>query len=306
MATEVWYDRKLVGSMIIVLLVAVLLFYGIPYLQEQMRVIKPPKPPAYAYTSDLTVLFKVMDDTTSSLITADIKPAFYTVGTDPFSYTFVGSPIAAAAYDSVKGYWTTILDMGAYTAVVTDEATTKTKYPAKVAVSVPGTNETDMEVMLSPAMLHMIQRATPSITYTIYAYNSTSGAYDISVTNINVTLYEKWQIEYRFSIAGLNKIIKAGRLYLTTYTGLTVQSATLDGTPVSVYTDTDSSDDGLVGNYIIFPDWQAGTHYLTVYLVKTGSPSAGTYTLTLFEYYECLNPVFRWWTDETADISVVT
>jgi hypothetical protein len=302
---EVWYDKKLVGSMVIVLLVAVALFYGIPWLQQQMAVYPPPTGVVYTYTRDLTVDFKVMDDSTASLVTADIKPLFFSAGTNPFAYTFLGSPSAAATYDSTKGLWTTVLSMGSYVALVTDNASSPTKYPIKVSVSVPGTNDTKMEVMLSPPMLHMVERATPSITSTIYAYNSGTGAYDISSVSINVTTYSKWQVDYRFTIAGVGKAIKGGRMYLTSYTGLTIAGAALDGTAVSVYTDTDSSDDGQVGNYIIFPDWTAGTHYLTIYIAKTGSPAAGTYTLTLFEYYECLQPALRWWTDETEGISVV-
>jgi hypothetical protein len=302
---EVWYDKKLVGSMVIVLLVAVALFYGIPWLQQQMAVYPPPGAAAYLYTRDLTVDFKVMDDSTASLLTGDIKPLFFSAGTNPFAYTFLGSPLTAATYDTTKGLWTTVLSMGSYLALVTDAATTPTKYPIKVSVSVPGTNDTKMEVMLSPSMLHMVERASPSITNTIYAYNSTSGAYDISATSIDVSAYSKWQVDYRFTIAGIGKAIKGGRIYLTSYTGLTVAGAALDGTAVSVYTDTDSSDDGLIGNYIIFPDWASGTHYLTIYIAKTGSPLAGIYTLTLFEYYDCLQPALRWWTDETEDIDVV-
>jgi len=303
---EIWYDKKLVGSMVIVLLVAVALFYGIPWLQQQMAVYKPLGGAAYLYTTGLTVDFKVMDDTPASLVTADVKPTFYSAGTNPFAYTFVGSPSAAATYDNTKGLWTTVLDMGSYVAVVTDEAASPTKYPIKVSVSVPGTNDTKMEVMLSPSMLHMVERATPSISNTMYAYNSTTGAYDITVTSINVTAYSKWQVDYRFSVAGLNKAIKGGRIYLTSYTGLTIAGAALDGTAVSVYTDTDSSDDGQVGNYIIFPDWASGTHYLTIYIAKTGTPAAGTYTLKLFEYYDCLQPALRWWTDVTSSITVTT
>jgi hypothetical protein len=303
---EIWYDKKLVGSMVIVLLVAVALFYGIPYLQQQMAVYPPPGAAAYLYTTDLTVDFKVMDDSTASLVAADVKPLFFSAGTNPFAYTFVGSPLAAATYDSTKGLWTTILSMGSYVVLVTDAAAAPTKYPIKVSVSVPGTNDTKMEVMLSPSMLHMVERATPTITNTIYAYNSATGAYDISVTNINVTAYSKWQVDYRFTIAGVGKAIKGGRMYLTSYTGLTIAGAALDGTAVSVYSDTDSSDDGQVGNYIIFPDWASGTHYLTIYIAKTGSPTGGTYTLKLFEYYDCLQPALRWWTDVTSSISVVT
>jgi hypothetical protein len=304
---ETWYDKKLVGSLLIVIIAAMLLYYGIPWLQQQMAVTKPTAGVvSYLYTKDLTVGFKIMDDTTSSLITSDVKPTFFSAGTNPFSYTFIGSPIAVATYDTTKGMWTTILSMGSYVALVTDEAAVKTKYPIMVSVSVPGTNDTKMEVVLNPAMLHMVQRASPSISSAIYAYNTATGAYDITVTNINVAEYDRWQVEYRFTVAGLNKAIKGGRIYLTAYPGLTIAGATLDGTQVPVYTDADSSDDGQVGNYVVFPDWTAGTHYLTIYLAKTGSPAAGTYTLKLFEYYNCLNPALRWWTDATASINVVT
>jgi hypothetical protein len=248
-----------------------------------------------------------MDDSTASLLASNIKPLFFSAGTNPFAYNFLGSALSAATYDSDKGLWTTVLSMGSYVVLVTDTAAAPTKYPIKVSVSVPGTNDTKMEVMLSPSMLHMVERATPSITSTIYAYNSTSGAYDISITgNMNVTAYSKWQVDYRFTIAGVGKAIKGGRIYLTSYTGLTIAGAALDGTAVSVYSDTDSSDDGLIGNYIIFPDWASGTHYLTIYIAKTGSPTGGTYTLTLFEYYECLQPALRWWTDKTSSITIVT
>ena len=299
-----WYDKKLLGTLIIVLVIAGLIIYA-PTIAQWFAIV-PPTPPtvSYTYTKDLTVGFKVMDDTTATLLTSDIKPLFFSAGTNPFSYTFIGSPLAAAVYDSTKAMWVTILNMGSYVAIVTDEASSKTKYPVKVSVSVSGTNDSKMEVPLNPAMLHMVQRASPTITSTIYAYNPASGAYDISQSNINRT-YSKWQIEYRFNIAGVGKMIKGGRIYLTAYPGLTVVAAVLDGASTPVYTDTDSSDDGLMGNYIIFPDWTAGTHYLTIYLAKTGSPATGTYTLKLFEYYECLQPALRWWTDQTRDISVV-
>jgi len=303
-----WYDKKLVGTGAIIAVIVVALFYGLPLLQQQMAITVPtPAQAGYLYTQDLTVNFKIMDDTSATPIASDVKPLFFSAGTNPFAYTFLGSPpVAAAAYDSTTGFWTTILSMGSYVALVTDEAGSKTMYPIMVSVSVPGTNNTEMEVMLSPSMLHMVERATPSISSAIYAYNTETGAYDTSVTEINVTAYSKWQVDYRFTIAGVGKAIKGGRIYLTSYTGLAVAGATLDGTQVPVYTDTDSSDDGQVGNYIVFPDWTAGTHYLTVYIAKTGTPAAGTYTLTLFEYYTCLQPALRWWTDQTSDIDVVS
>ncbi|RLI47118.1 hypothetical protein DRO69_01375 [Candidatus Bathyarchaeota archaeon] len=304
MSAEVWYEKKLLGTLIIAILFAAFIFY-LPTIVQYFRPARVVVP-TYLYTEDLTVGFKIMDDTTSSLITSDVSPKFFTVGTNPFAYAFVGTPIGAATYDSTEAEWIAILDAGSYVLLVTDEAASKTKYPVKVTVSVPGTNDTDMVVKLDPYMIHMVERATPSISTAIYAYNSSSGAYDISVSNLNVTAYSKWLVEARITVAGLNKIIKAGRIYLTQYTGITVATAYVDGAQASVYLDSDSSDDGMTGYYILFPDWTAGVHHVQIYLQKTGSPSAGTITLTLFEYYECLNPSLRFWTDETASISVVT
>ena len=302
MASE-WIDKRLVVSVVVAAIIIAFIIY-IPTIIQYLAVAPPTV--EYKYTTDLTVRFKVMDDTTGSVLTANVQPAFYSAGVDPFAYTFTGSPLTVGAYDSASGEWLTVLDMGTYTLVVSDTATTKTKYPEKVMVSVPGTNEDDMKVPLNPYMIHMVERATPTITHSIYAYNETSGAYDISAAGFDTGTYSKWMVEWRFSIAGLNKVIKSGRIYLTDYTGLTVTTAYLDGVQTSVYLDDDASDDGMSGYYIVFPDWQAGTHYLTVYFQKTGSPSAGTYTLTLFEYYDCLLSTLRWWTDQTDTFSVTT
>jgi len=303
---EVWYDKRLLGTLVIAILVAALIFYGIPYIQQLMVV--PEEKLPYLYTEDLTVGFKVMDDTSSSLLTSDISPKFYVAGTNPFDYVFTESALSVGTYDSQEGEWVAVLDAGSYVLLVTDEAATKTKYPVKVTVTVPGTNDEDMEVKLNPYMVHMIQRATPSISTSIYAYNETSGAYDIdeSSTGVNVTAYSKWLVEARISVAGLNKKILAGRIYITQYTGISAAKAYVDGIQVGVYLDDDSSDDGMSGYYLEFPDWQAGTHLVQIYLQKTGSPSAGTITLTLFEYYDCLCSDLRFWQPETASISVVT
>ena len=305
---EIWYDKKLLGTLVIAILFAAFIFYGIPYIQ-QMAAVRGPTPPAvYQFTEDLTVGFKILDDTSGSLLTANVKPAFYTAGSNPMEYTFTDTALVVGTYVSADAEWQTVLDMGSYVLLVTDEAGSKTKYPTVTAVSVPGTNETDMHVVLHPYMIHMVQRATPSISNSIYAYNSTSGAYDIDVTSagVNVTAYTKWLIESRINIAGLNKKILSGRVYLSQYTGLTITSAYLDGTQVPVYTDSDSSDDGQIGTYIEFPDWEAGAHYIQFYVQKSGSPSSGTWTETLFEYYACLKTDLRWWSDTTASITVAT
>ena len=306
MSAETWYKKELLGTLIIAILFMAFIFY-LPTIVQYFRPARV-VPPTYLYTEDLTVGFKIMDDSTSSLITSDVSPKFFAVGTNPFAYAFVGTPIGAATYDSTEAEWIAILDAGSYVLLVTDEAASKTKYPVMQSVTVPGTNDTDMAVKLNPYMIHMVERATPSISTAIYAYNVSSGAYDIDQTSVgvNVTAYSKWLVEARITVAGLNKIIKAGRIYLTQYTGIAVATAYVDGAEVSVYLDSDSSDDGMIGYYISFPDWTAGVHHVQIYLQKTGSPSAGTITLTLFEYYVCLRTDLRWWTDQTASISVVT
>ena len=300
-----WYDKRLLGSLLIAIFVVAFIIY-LPAIVQYLQPAKVAPAPTYKYTEGLSVQFRILDETSSSLITSDVLPQFYAPGTNPFAYVSVGSPVSVGSYDSTEGEWIAVLDAGTYVLLVTDQAASKTKYPVMLTVTVPGTNDTDMEVKLQPYLVRMVQRATPSISTTIYAYNETSGAYDISASNVNVTQYSKWLVEARVTVAGLNKAIKAGRIYLTQYTGLTITQAYVDGVQTGVYLDDDSSDDGMTGYYISFPDWMAGTHHVQIYLQKTGSPSSGTITLTLFEYYTCLNPSLRFWQPETASINVVT
>jgi len=301
-----WYDKKIVGSGIIIALVIALIWYLPTVLQIMQPAAVVPTAPKFLYTTGLTVTFRIMDDTSMSLVTSGVQPVFYRAGANPFAINSLDRPVAVATYSETLGFWVAVLDAGSYVLVVADSGT-PTRYPERVTVTVTGTNNTDMTVVLSPSIIHLVQRATPTITLSIYAYNPASGAYDISVDKINASAYTRWQIDYRVSLAGIGAAIKAGRVYLTSYPGLTVASAVLDGTPVPVYVDTDPTDDGMVGNYILYNmDWPAGTHLLSIYLSCTGTPAEGTYTLTLFDHYQCLNPLFRWWSPETASVNVVS
>jgi len=295
-----------VGGLILAIILAGL-FYFIPYALQQVSPQAPKITPPPKYSTGLISYFQIYDKTGATFVTSDVSPEFYSAGDNPFAYTFTASPISVGAYDSVKGAWKTVLDAGSYKLLVKDVASTPTKYPELVTVNAPATDSEDREVSLDPYMINLVQRAGVSIATTIKAYNSTSGAYDISVTNINITTYDQWLTTFEFTISGTNKVIKAGRLYITKITGLVPEKAFLDGKQVAIVEDTDASDDGMTGYYVVFNTaWNGGEiHRLDVYWKDIGA-STGTLTLTLFDFYKCLNPDLRWWTSETASISVVS
>jgi len=285
----------------------ILLLIGVFYYQYYYAA-PPAAPPKY--TTGLTVKFKIYDAATYALITSNVAPTFYSTGVDPLgTRTFTTKPVAVAAYDSTLGAWSVPLDAGSYVILIKDTAGSKTLYAETYTVTVSGTDSEDKEVWLEPSTLNVYSRATLTIASSILAYNDTSGAYDISVSNINITAYTKWIVTYSFTISDsdTSKIIKAGRLYLTKITGLTPTSASLDGATAAVNEDTDASDDGMTGYYIPFDtDWEVGEiHRLDIYFEAAGA-STGTLTLKAFEYYECLNTNLRWWSDQTSTISVVS
>lgn len=268
----------------------------------------PPKPTAYKYTTGLTVKFKVYDAGVFSLVTSDATISFYSAGVDPLgSRTFTTKPVATASYDSVLAAWTVPLDAGSYVAFV-QEGATKAWYPESYTVTVYGTDNEDREVWLNPSQLNVYTRATPTLAKALKAYNDTSGAYDITVTTINYTLYDKWFVTYSVTVSDANtaSIIKAGRLYLTKVTGLDPTTASVDGVVVAVNDDTDASDDGLTGYYVEFSAMEVGeVHRVDIYFEDTGA-SAGTMTAKLWEYYACMRTgtVIRWWTLKTIAITV--
>jgi hypothetical protein len=268
----------------------------------------PPPVEKFKYSKGLTVKFKIYNPTVYALETTNVLVEFYPSGTNPFTRTFTTKPIATASYDTTNAYWFVPLDAGSYVMLIKDTATTKSFYPQTYSVTVPGTNSEDMEVWLNPSQVNVYDRAAISLSKSILAYNSTSGAYDISVTTMNITKYDKWFVTYTMTISDseTSKIIKAGRLYLTKITGLTPISASVDGVVASIGEDTDASDDGQTGYYLELSEMEVGeVHRVDVYWEDTGA-SAGTLTAKVFEYYECVRTALRWWTDKTISISVVT
>ncbi len=188
-----------------------------------------------------------------------------------------------------------------------------TYYPAITSVSVTGTNTTNLNgqpvSVMTPASFSMVQRATPSITATVRAYNVTSGLYDIPASNISTTTYNKWQVTYTISAAGvLGQQIKAGTIYMPIIQGLAINGAvaswsTAAGQQVTVAQDTTGLTTGLVGYTVAFPDINAGVSYtLTVNLQEagtlTGLPVA--FNTVLHDASDINNANFRWWADATC------
>jgi len=294
-------EYRIKGSHIAIalLLIAVL---GIIYWQA---IYVPPtaKP---KYTTGLTVKFKIYNPAIYSLETTNVLVEFYPSGTNPFTRTFTTKPIATASYDTTNAYWSVPLDAGSYVVLIKDAASSPSFYPQTYSVTVPGTNSEDKEVWLNPSQLNVYDRATITLAKSILAYNSTSGAYSISVSTMNITAYSKWFVTYTMTVSDhdTSKVIKAGRLYLTKISGLTPVSASVDGAVASIGEDTDASDDGLTGYYLELSEMQVGeVHRVDIYWEASGA-STGALTAKVFEYYDCLRTALRWWTDQSISITV--
>lgn len=261
------------------------------------------------YTTGLTVKFKLYDSANYSLITSSAQVAFYDAGVDAIGVrTFTTKPVAVASYDSVNGYWSVPLDAGTYVALAQDTKASKTWYPEQITVTVSGTNQESKEVWLDPSQLNVYARATPAITKGILAYNATSGAYDVVVTTLNYTAYDKWVVTYTLTISdgSTSAIIKDGRLYMTKLTALTPTQVSVDGVVSDVVDDTDASDDGQSGYYTTITQMTAGEiHRVDVYFEDSGV-TAGTLTAKLWEYSALLRTgtTLHYWTDKTSAITV--
>ncbi len=157
------------------------------------------------YQEDLITQFRVFDSTAQTTLTSNVLPEFYADGTNPLIFGFLTTPTVVGSYDSTLAAWTAVLDKGDYEILVKDTAGSKTKYPAYEGVSVPGTDLADHKVVLSPYQVNMVKRATVTVTPTMYAYNLSSGAYDISVsTTLNSTAYDRWRLHIEFTVGGTN------------------------------------------------------------------------------------------------------
>lgn len=299
MPEDVKISRTTIAVILIAIIVVGFIAYSVYYAPAP---VVPPK-----YTTGLTVKFKVYDTATYVLLTSGaVSPEFYAVGTDPIGVrTFTTKPTAVGAYFTTGGYWTVPLDAGSY--VILMKKGTTSIYPEVFTVTVTGTDSEDKDVWLTPSTLNVYERATDTITKAMLAYHAAGAVYNITVTTMNTTLYDKWLVTFTFTIGGTAKVVKAGRVYMTKISGLVPYEYSLDGAlKAAVLDDTDAADDAMTGYYVEFNEWEGGEiHRLDVYLDDYGATGiSGTMTLKVFEYYDCVNTVQRWWTDGTHTVTV--
>lgn len=293
---------------IAIAIIVVLTFpYWSPFLIEEPAV-------EYKYQTGLTAKFKIMDDTSSALVTANMKIEVFPSdieAEDVYSKTFITKALTVASYDSVLGSWIASLDAGSYNILLTDTQGTQTRYPAYTGVVVPGTDNEEKEVWAEPSTLHINQRATETISKDIKAWNVTGSAYDISVSTINYTLYDKWRVTITFTPSGDSKYMYPGRVYFTEFTGLSAISASVDGQTASALLDKDASEDGLTGYYVEYTgDWLGGeVHTVVIVFDDAGTTlTAGTMTVRHTDFYAVHRDTGttppKWWTYYSTTITV--
>ncbi|MFA5365366.1 MAG: hypothetical protein WC325_09335 [Candidatus Bathyarchaeia archaeon] len=308
------FDKKMVLSLLLVLTIVAASVLTYTYaLAPQLSTTPPPSAtpapststPASSYATGITVKFKVMDTSTSTLVNGSLGYVinFYPTSADPFESASMDIATTQASFDSTDNVWLAVLNAGQYKVLIYDGSTV---YPIVQTVTVPVAVDSDMEANLSPYMLQVTERATPGITTVIKSYNTGTGLYDTTVTNItDPGATARWQVTYDVTSAGLLKQIAAGRVYLPTYTGLAVSSVKINGAATSVVLDADATDDSLTGQYFVMPTLAGGvTAQINVVFTRTAALANGTYTLTLYEQYVNHNTAYRFWTDETETISV--
>jgi len=304
--------REFLGVPVGLWIICIALFLALTFQYWYPLLVPPEKAPVvYKYTTGLTVKFKIYDASNKSILTTNVLPEFHLAGADPFARIFTTTAKATGVYDATEGAWTAPLDAGTYVLLVKDTASTKTKYPEKITVTVTGTDEEDREVWLDPSQVNMYQRSTAPFTkYEVFGWNETTTAWDSNTTTvgkIDISNYDKWRVSYEVTLSDTDEIIKAGRYYWTKVTGLTITEGYLDGTLTTVYEDTESGDDGLTGWYISFNELKAGeVHRIDIYVDDVGGWSSGNFILKQYEYYACVRSgtALRWWTDNTQTITV--
>lgn len=299
-----YVDKKILVTGLIlaaVLIGAMVAIYYGPAIVQSFSGIPPPKAPTYDFTASLTANFKIMETTTSTLLNAGVDANFFATGANPLAYLSVDMPVAIGTYNAIPDEWSTVLDAGSYLELLTS---TNFDYPSLIPVTVPGTNDSTMNVNMVPFLGTVTERATPVVTTAITAYDVVTGLYDITATEINAT-YTRWQITYTVSASGPLEKLAAGDIYMSIYPGLSITSATFGNAQAAVTADATGTKTGLTGYFISFPDLVGGTtSTMVLQLTRTVAAAPGTYTIELYEDAACNNPLLRWWSDDIQSITV--
>jgi len=321
-----WYDKKILGSGILLALIIVSLFYGIPYLSS---LYVAPTAVTYTYTTGLRAKLQIVNGTSGSALTSGVVVNIYSSTQDPFEYKFTGSPVFTATYDSAEGAWVIGgIDAGTYVLVISDSSATATVAPLKSTITITGTNDDDREVWVDPASFTIYNIATVTVvdfdvanlTSSIGAVDTVHCTYDGTHEGINGTdsgqygQGDYWRITYDISVsAGVTqteKLTAPIRIYFTDLTEVfSFDKLYIDGTAYTLSDDDDATDDGYSGLFVELSDtdWlSSSSHTIQLYLSQVsseGSDATGhTLTMTIAGQFDCLNTNLRTWSDVTQAV----
>ncbi len=259
------------------------------------------------YEENLTVYFRIVNETSGQTITSGVTAKLYPADANPMARLSSerGTHIATATYSSSAGAWVFGgIDAGDYKLLVYYGENT---YPTLLDVTVPSTTDTDRETWLDPSTISLYARATITVTSSVEAYDESTNSWT-SVSDINVTSYDKWRVTYTIKVSGVdNTIIKAPiRLYFTELDELTITSCKFDGAEKSLTLDDEVASDGLRGYYFeIKSDMEPGDiHTVVVVIEETGTlTSSTTFTFTVADYYPCQYTALKFWSYATSSIT---
>lgn len=272
------------------------------------------------FTTGLSAKFKVNDAGASILLTdTEATVSFYNVGVNPIGTKVFSTPaLETATYDSVNGFWVAQLNAGSYVALVVDKNTTKTFYAGTFSILVPGTNADSKEVWInSPSTLTVYSRQTTTPeARTIKAVADENGLAitPATVTTINTTAYSAWRITYTLDAVApangaANAILPDSIIYLpASITGLSVSSATQDGSAVAVTQNLDATT-GPIGYQIAISGMSVTGKPQTIVVVDiqaSGVIAGGSLQAKLFEDSTLLRTSLRWWGADAAVSSAIT
>lgn len=320
------FNKKAIATATVVILIAIIAcgfafadwggYLGRQFSTVGVEQTPPPVGGVNTYTQGLTVNFKINDPAAGIQVTEGVSPKFYLNGATPLSGITADTSITSASYSSPV--WQATLDQGTYVMLISDTNETEAYYPSLSQVVVPGTNTTsltgDTVVTLQPAVAQLVQRATPSMSSTIKAYDSDTHLYSIDTNTIDLTSNEtytstKFNVRLAIDIAGIQgQKLEAGRIYFPVITGLSYNTVTINGATTALQNDLIGTSDGVVGYFVSYSSLAAGQTVnvaFNVQKVGAGPLENTTMTVTLYEYYNCQNVDYRWWTDATDDLSVV-